>query len=91
MLEPMLVRVKVPCASGVHEAEREIVGASVGVRVGVAVGDWQKVETVAGAVPPPEVSNSSVPNKPAVLICVEAPALSWNVPVAIGVPFKSRV
>ena len=68
-------------------ADREIVGASVGVRVGIAVGDWQKVETVAGAVPPPEVSNSSVPNRPLVLMVVEAPAFNWKVLVARGVPF----
>jgi hypothetical protein len=83
-----LVSVKVPWASGVQVDVMEIVG---GARVGVAVGDWQKVELVAGTVPPPDVSNSSVPNSPAVWIWVDAPAASWNVPVAMGVPFSSRV
>ena len=44
----------------------------VGVFVGMAVGDWQKVDTVAGAAPPPEVSNSSVPKRPLVLMLVDA-------------------
>ena len=61
------------------------------MRVGVAVGDWQKVETVAGAVPPPLVSSSSVPNSPEVLTLVLAPAFNWKVLVAIGVPFSSSV
>src|SRR5512142_2371797 len=91
MLLPMLVIVNVPCASGVQLAASCIVGARVGVIVGVAVGDRQKVETVAGAAPPPLVSSSSVPNSPEVWICVEAPALSWKVLDAIGVPLSRRV
>jgi len=59
ILEPMLVIVKVPCASGVQFAESEKMG---GVGVGVAVGDWQKVDTVVvPTLPPPETSSSSVP------------------------------
>ena len=68
-----------------------MVGASVGVRVGVAVGDSQNVETVAGAAPPPEVSNSNVPNRPDVWIWVDAPELNWKVLVATGVPFNIKV
>jgi hypothetical protein len=52
----------------VQDAERDIVGTSVGEGDGVAVGDWQKVDTVSGAAPPPLVSNSSVPNNPEVWI-----------------------
>jgi hypothetical protein len=91
MFEPMLVMVKVPWASGVQEALKDRVGAVVGVRVGVAVGDWQKVEVVAGAVPPPLVSSSNVPNSPEVCIWVDAPAFNWKLLVAIGVPFNSSV
>ena len=91
MFEPMLVIVNVPWASGVQLAESDRVGAGVGVRVGVAVGDWQKVETEAGAVPPPDVSNSNVPKRPLVLMLVEAPAFNWKVLLAIGVPFSNRV
>jgi hypothetical protein len=68
-----------------------MVGASVGAKVGVAVGDWQKVEVVAGAAPPPEVSISSVPNSPEVLTWVDAPAASWKLFVAMGVPLSSKV
>src|SRR5512142_1090831 len=92
MLKPVLVMVKVPWASGVQFALRLMIGADgVTVTVGVAVGDWQKVETVAGAAPPPLVSSSSVPNSPEVRICVLAPALSWKVLDAIGVPLSRRV
>ncbi len=91
MFEPVLVMVKVPKASGVQEALKDRVGAVVGVRVGVAVGDWQKVETVAGEAPPPLVSSSNVPNSPEVLTEVDAPASSWKLLVAMGVPFNSSV
>jgi hypothetical protein len=60
---PMFVIVKVPWASGVQFAESEIMG---GMGVGVAVGDWQNVDTLAGAAPPPLVSSSNVPNNPEV-------------------------
>ncbi len=73
MFEPMLEIVNTPWASGVQLAESDIVG---GTGVGVAVGDWQKVDTVAGAVPPPEVSNSSVPKRPLVLMLVDASAFN---------------
>lgn len=64
----------------------------IGVIVGVAVGDWQKVETVtAPTLPPPETDSSRVPNSPLVLTLVDAPALSWKLLVAIGVPFRLRV
>jgi hypothetical protein len=94
MLLPTFVIVKVPCASGVQEAEIEMVGGArvgAGVKVGVAVGDWQKVELIAGAAPPPEVSNSSVPNSPEVFIWVDAPAASWKEFEAMGVPLSSKV
>ncbi len=91
MFEPMLVMVNDPCASGVQLAESCIVGARVGVIVGVAVGDWQKVETVAGAAPPPLVSSSSVPKSPLVWIDRDCPALSWKELVAIGVPLSRSV
>ncbi len=91
MLLPMFVMVKVPWASGVQLPESWIVGARVGVIVGVAVGDWQKVEVVAGAVPPPLVSNSSVPKSPEVWTCVDAPAFSWKDCVASGVPLSKSV
>ncbi len=82
----------VPWASGVQLEESWIIGADgVSVIVGVAVGDWQKVEVVAGAVPPPLVSNSSVPKSPEVRTCVDDPALSWKVLLAIGVPLSSSV
>ncbi len=68
-----------------------LVAVTLDVLVGVDVGDWQKVDIVAGAVPPPEVSNSNVPNRPLVLIWVDAPAFSWKLLVAIGVPFSSKV
>src|SRR5512142_821111 len=87
----MLVTVKVPWASAVQLAASWIVGARVGVIVGVAVGDWQKVETVAGAAPPPLVSNSSVPNSPEVWILRLCPAFNWKVLLATGVPFSSSV
>jgi hypothetical protein len=57
----------------------------------VAVGDWQKVELVAGTVPPPDVSNSRVPNSPEVFTWVDAPAPSWKLFVAMGVPLSSKV
>jgi len=69
-----LLIVNVPCASRVQFAESEIVG---GVSVGVAVGDWQKVETVAvPTLPPPDTSNSSVPYRPLVWIVVDDPPFS---------------
>ena len=76
MFEPILVIVNVPWASGVQLAESERAGTGVGVRVNVAVGDWQKVDTLAGAAPPPEASNSSVPKRPLVLRLVDAPAFN---------------
>ena len=49
----------------------------IGVIVGVAVGDWQKVETVTvPTLPPPETERTRVPNSPLVLTLVDAPALS---------------
>ncbi len=95
MALPILVMVKVPCASGVQEAEIEMVGGAVvgeGVKVGVAVGDWQKVEDVAvPMLPPPDASSSKVPNSPEVLTWVDAPAVSWKLWVAMGVPLSSKV
>lgn len=88
---PMLVIVKVPWASGVQLADNWMVGASVAVMVGVAVGNGQKVLTVAGAAPPPDVSSSSVPNNPAVRTVVDCPAASWKELLAIGVPLSSKV
>jgi hypothetical protein len=89
IFEPILVIVKVPCASGVQFAESEKMG---GVGVGVAVGDWQKVVTVAvPTLPPPVTSSSSVPKRPLVLMFRDAPALSWKELVAIGVPFSKSV
>ena len=65
MFEPVLVITNVPWASGVQLADSERAGAGVGVFVGVAVGDWQKVDTVAGAAPPPEASEFQRPEKAA--------------------------
>ena len=62
---PLFVMVKVPCASGVQTAEIDNVGGAI---VGVAVGDWQKVDPVAvPMLPPPEASSSRVPKRPLVL------------------------
>jgi hypothetical protein len=59
--------------------------------VGVAVGDWQKVETDAGAAPPPDASSSRAPKRPLVLMFVDWLALSWKELEATGAPFRSRV
>ena len=72
IFEPVLVITNTPWASGVQLAESDIVG---GTGVGVAVGDWQKVDTVAGAAPPPEASNSSVPKRPLVLMARDAASI----------------
>jgi len=88
MFEPTFVMTNVPCASGVQFALSENFG---GTGVGVAVGDRQNVDAVAGAAPPPDVSSSRVPNRPLVLIFVLAPAFSWKLFVAIGVPLRSSV
>jgi hypothetical protein len=74
MALPISVIVNVPCASGVQVAESENVG---GVTVGVAVGDWQKVDAVAVPIlPPPEADRSRVPKIPLVLILVDCPAVN---------------
>ena len=85
---PILVITKVPCASGVQEADSDMMG---GVGVGVAVGDWQKVEIDAGAAPPPEVSSSKVPNSPLVWMVRDWLAFNWKVLEATGEPLSSRV
>jgi hypothetical protein len=95
MLLPTFVIVNVPCASGVQEAEIESVGGArvgAGVTVGVAVGDWQKVEDVAvPMLPPPDASSSKVPNSPEVCTWMDCPAVSWKLFVAMGVPLSSKV
>jgi hypothetical protein len=88
MLLPMLVMMNVPCASGVQFAERDRTG---GFGVGVGVGDWQKVEVDAGAVPPPEVSSSNVPKSPLVLMVKDWPAFSWKELEAMGVLLSNSV
>ena len=85
----VLVGVSVGVSVGVKVGVN--VAVSFDVLVGVEVGDSQNVETVAGADPPPEVSNSSVPNSPDVWIWVDAPELNWKVLVATGVPFNNKV
>jgi len=69
------------------------VGAAVAlpVLVGVAVGDWQKVEIDAGAAPPPEVSSSRVPYSPLVWMLRDCPAFNWKVLEATGEPLSSKV
>jgi hypothetical protein len=74
MADPVLVMRKVPFAARSQVPVSEKVG---GTRVGVAVGDWQKVEAVAiPTLPPPEALRSKVPYSPEVLIVVDWPAVN---------------
>ncbi len=62
------------------------------VTVGVAVGDWQNMDAVAvPTLPPPDTNRSRVPNRPLVLMLVEAFDASCILLLAIGVPFKFKV
>ena len=65
------------------------VAESMGVIVGVAVGDKQNMEPVATTVlDVSSTSNVRVPKRPLVLILKVWPAVSWKVFCAIGVPFR---
>jgi hypothetical protein len=89
MEEPILVITRVPCAEGVQLALNENLG---GTGVGVAVGDWQKVDTLAvPTLPPPVAVNTRVPKSPEVLILKDAFAANWKVLLAMGVPFRFNV
>ncbi len=69
-----------------------MLGANVGVRVGVAVGDWQNVLPLVTAAPLLSViSSSKVPKSPLVLMLVDCPAVSWKVLVETGVPLSNNV
>ncbi len=83
---PLLVMTNDPFPSSVHDA---VTVTSGGIGVGVGVGVGQVAEPVTGeGMPPPLTVSSRTPKMPDVLIEVVAPAASWKLLLAIGVPSR---